>query len=328
MDNYDRRIDRYGSQIWTFNVIGINKQNEDGTNRQDLLEKYSAMREAETGVEEYDRNGKPGYHVQLDRQTIGDVPGNVAIQFAELQKQDYLLLVVDVSFHGGPTEKNEDRPYGAEVTVRLVSPQEQTETGLQVVQSKLQTFGDLAGDGYTLRVAGVTFANDDGTSRQALLDDLQSEYDPDYDAELQRYEHDGAPAYYVLINDKIVGNVPKNIVPHIYALEQQGYRLTATNAAIYGGPDAEMPDRKFGCAITVQATKPVQVAQDVPHPVPQSTHTPAVAPQAPAAPQKRDAIASKLKKIQRFAILVAVIAFLGTALYSLLSKLWWAFWLR
>ena len=60
------------------------------------------------------------------------------------------------------------------------------------------------------KISGVTFKNDDGTSRQRILSALYREvgYDGGEEASLQPYKFEGRPAVYVLVGGKIVGNIP------------------------------------------------------------------------------------------------------------------------
>lgn len=65
---------------------------------------------------------------------------------------------------------------------------------------------------YPFSVAGVTFANEDGSSRQKILSeiyDAQLAEDLDLDVTLERYEYEGKPAIHVLVNGRCVGNVPR-----------------------------------------------------------------------------------------------------------------------
>ena len=65
---------------------------------------------------------------------------------------------------------------------------------------------------YPFSVAGVTFANEDGSSRQKILSeiyDAQLAEDLDPDVTLERYEYEGKPAIHVLVNGRCVGNVPR-----------------------------------------------------------------------------------------------------------------------
>lgn len=66
------------------------------------------------------------------------------------------------------------------------------------------------------KVAGVTFKNENGSSRQAILRPLASDPDNDYfPVTLERYTFKGNPAFYVLYNSKCVGNVPADKVKDV-----------------------------------------------------------------------------------------------------------------
>ena len=68
------------------------------------------------------------------------------------------------------------------------------------------------------KIRGVTFENEDGTSRQELLARIQ-EKEPPFDNGLQisleRYEHDGKAAYYVNVNGYVVGSVESSVSQYI-----------------------------------------------------------------------------------------------------------------
>lgn len=68
------------------------------------------------------------------------------------------------------------------------------------------------------KIRGVTFENEDGTSRQELLDMIK-EKEPPFDGDLQisleRYEHDRKTAYYVNVNGYIVGSVESSMSQYI-----------------------------------------------------------------------------------------------------------------
>jgi hypothetical protein len=64
-------------------------------------------------------------------------------------------------------------------------------------------------------VVGVTFSNDDGTDRQKLLKKLyfhDKPFDGDLLVTLDRYLWKGDPAYYVKVNDYIIGNIEADMV--------------------------------------------------------------------------------------------------------------------
>ncbi len=66
-------------------------------------------------------------------------------------------------------------------------------------------------------VAGVTFDNDDGTSRQRLLKDIKVRGGDAY-LELQEYEYKNEPAIRITVDGECIGNVPKTRVKEVSAV--------------------------------------------------------------------------------------------------------------
>ena len=62
------------------------------------------------------------------------------------------------------------------------------------------------------RLAGVTYKNDDGTSRQDLLKEVLAS-DCQGDTSVEDYEYNGKPAVRLLYDGHILGNVPQTVVP-------------------------------------------------------------------------------------------------------------------
>lgn len=68
------------------------------------------------------------------------------------------------------------------------------------------------------KIRGVTFENEDRTSRQellAMIKEKEPPFDGDLQISLERYEHDGKSAYYVNVNGYIVGSVESSISQYI-----------------------------------------------------------------------------------------------------------------
>lgn len=68
------------------------------------------------------------------------------------------------------------------------------------------------------KIRGVTFENEDGTSRQELLSMIKEReppFDDDLQISLERYEYDGKTAYYVSVNGYIVGSVESSMSQYI-----------------------------------------------------------------------------------------------------------------
>ena len=63
-------------------------------------------------------------------------------------------------------------------------------------------------------IAGVTFNNEDGTSRQKILRDVKS-YLSDAELTLQEYQFNGKPAIHVYLDDQCIGDIPKAHVKEV-----------------------------------------------------------------------------------------------------------------
>lgn len=66
-------------------------------------------------------------------------------------------------------------------------------------------------------IAGVTFKNDDGGARQAILKDLKAR-GGDAELDLEEYEYKGKPAIRVLVDGDQIGNIPRGRVAEILAV--------------------------------------------------------------------------------------------------------------
>ena len=68
------------------------------------------------------------------------------------------------------------------------------------------------------RLAGVTFDNDDGSSRQAILKDIKASGGGDAELSLEEFEYKGKPAVRVLVDGEQIGNIPRGRVAEILAV--------------------------------------------------------------------------------------------------------------
>lgn len=73
----------------------------------------------------------------------------------------------------------------------------------------------------TFKVAGVTFNNSDGSSRQQNLADLMAAYGAWYPIPcwFSEYRYERLPAYYVYVGSEIIGNIPANDVCTMQTIE-------------------------------------------------------------------------------------------------------------
>jgi len=98
------------------------------------------------------------------------------------------------------------------------------------------SFGNEVSERFEFNVAGVTFKNDDGTNRQKLI----SKMEDGEKLNLTPYLYQGKPAVYVLNEDeKIIGNVPKELCSDIFHLLQADNAEPIFEATIVGGYDGK-----------------------------------------------------------------------------------------
>lgn len=95
------------------------------------------------------------------------------------------------------------------------------------------------------KVAGVTFRNSDGTSRQKILADAMD----DGVVEFEYHSYKGAPAYAVLYNGDQIGNLPADLARDLYDLDDT-YTFVGKISAITGGDGLS-----YGCNLLLTLYK-------------------------------------------------------------------------
>lgn len=116
----------------------------------------------------------------------------------------------------------------------------------------------------SFRVAGVTFANDDGTQRQKILRAIKFN-DPPYVTEpnnleinIKSTEYDGQQAFACLVNGYQIGFVPKDRIGDVAeAMEHDdvtvtGFRVTG------GGKSSDGEQLSYGCEMGIRYTPALQ----------------------------------------------------------------------
>ena len=95
------------------------------------------------------------------------------------------------------------------------------------------------------KVKGVTFKNDDGSSRQTILRKLKFR-DPPFDEKvitsLEEYEFDGERALAICVNDLQIGSLPKELLD--IAFEHIDDNLCISAVDVYGGGKDEDGERR------------------------------------------------------------------------------------
>ena len=105
-----------------------------------------------------------------------------------------------------------------------------------------------------IKVAGVTFKNDKGPTRQTLLKKIKQRsapFDEYLEISLNQYDFEGELAYSVCVNDRQIGNVPKSQVQYLHDNLERFVAITGIN--IYGGyRDENGYFKSYGAAITIK----------------------------------------------------------------------------
>lgn len=111
----------------------------------------------------------------------------------------------------------------------------------------------------TFRVAGTSYDNEDGESRQEILRHLKFGDAPwadgpeDLTAELEETEYNGETAFAVMVNGYQVGNVPRaNIRQVITAREHVATCYVSSVRILGGGTDSDGKQLNYGCEITLE----------------------------------------------------------------------------
>lgn len=105
-----------------------------------------------------------------------------------------------------------------------------------------------------IKVAGVTFKNDKGPTRQNLLKKIKERsapFDEYLEISINQYDFEGELAYSVCVNDRQIGNVPKSQVQYLHDNIERFVAITGIN--VYGGyRDENGYFKSYGAAITVK----------------------------------------------------------------------------
>lgn len=120
---------------------------------------------------------------------------------------------------------------------------------------------------WDFQLVGSSFQATDGTSRQASLRRAAKKQDDlcscdTVSVDLERYEYDGNPAYRVYFDEREVGNVPADVAAELAKMEDAGYAVFGDSCEVYGGPEDDDPDKKYGARLYVKLRrKPTDAEQ-------------------------------------------------------------------
>lgn len=108
-----------------------------------------------------------------------------------------------------------------------------------------------------IKVAGVTFKNDKGPTRQTILRKIHfndKPFDEYVELGLREYEFDGKPAFGVYANNMQIGNIPADYVQFIIDNDARYEGICGIN--VYGGGrDENGYSISYGCKITLKYRK-------------------------------------------------------------------------
>lgn len=111
----------------------------------------------------------------------------------------------------------------------------------------------------TFRVAGVTFKNEDGKSRQDILRHMKFGDKPyaddpeDLTGTIEETTFEGEQAFEVYVNGYLVGHVPKSLVRKVAKAKEHVATCYVSDVTVIGGGTDEDGNRiSYGCEITLE----------------------------------------------------------------------------
>lgn len=113
---------------------------------------------------------------------------------------------------------------------------------------------------FTFRVAGTSFSNPDGSSRQTILRHMKFGDEPfahgqdPLDVSISPVTFEGDPAFEIHINGYMIGYVPKKYIEKIDAISGAEDCTIKHVAIIGGGCDDDGKPLSYGCEITLAYT--------------------------------------------------------------------------
>lgn len=105
---------------------------------------------------------------------------------------------------------------------------------------------DNCDKGFLFPIVGVTFCNEDGEERQQILRKIyfkDTPFDVAQNVTLERYLWKEKPAYYVKVNNIVVGNIGADFVWYFEKNSNRPYRIDYIK--VYGGED----NKNYGAEI-------------------------------------------------------------------------------
>lgn len=188
--------------------------------------------------------GKRTYGVFLNGIQIGDVPEYLTQYIYD--NMEFCKGICDID-----TFISKNKEYYAKITLKFANASTPQPT------PPTETPSTAAYEFVTVKLAGVTFKNDDGTERQPILRALKfhdAPYDTEIDVSIKEYQFNNERAYGVYLNDVQIGNIPRHLIQFVYDNFQRIESIS--NITAYGGGrDADGKPKSYGAEITIRLYK-------------------------------------------------------------------------
>ena len=156
MDESHLRKKKYpsGFETWTDRVVGVTFENEDGSDRQSILDDLYMYNNGDfelwvPEIEYFQFEGKHAYRVISEYGVIGNLAQETANQLAKLDNAGYIITVQGGVVFGGPTDDEPDRKYGCRIDLGISSPEfqkKQFEEYMKQQNQQEKTSGSKAKD--------------------------------------------------------------------------------------------------------------------------------------------------------------------------------------
>lgn len=120
-------------------------------------------------------------------------------------------------------------------------------------------------DTYTrnFKVRGVTFYNDDGTSRQEILKKIYRKkppFDNGLNVELKQYTYNDGPAYGVYVNGYMIGNIPGDNTDFVNHARRRGVEVVGFKVDYFEPEDEPERGRVYYARIKLEIV-PIRAAK-------------------------------------------------------------------
>lgn len=117
-----------GYETWTDRVVGVTFENEDGSDRQSILDDLYMYNDGDfecwvPEIEYFQHEGKHAYRVISEYGVIGCLAQETADQLAELSDSGYIITIESGAVFGGPTDDDPHRNYGCRIELGVYSPE-------------------------------------------------------------------------------------------------------------------------------------------------------------------------------------------------------------